>query len=133
MYDWISSYFYNASVNTNTAGRLWTCIGTSVEVPSHQGIMHSINYMNRYAGHWNRKYGDVAMPDREVLVGGANHMFWDQSLGACDRGWIRFHDSKEPFVNMGFVDGHVAYYNLNELHYTDLEENNFSYKWTRGY
>ena len=133
IYDWLTSYHYNAGPFTNTAGRTWTCIGTDVEDPAHQGVLHSINYMNNSAGHWNRKYADVANPAREVLVTGHNEMFWSQSLGGCDRGWIRFHDSKEPFVNMGFVDGHVDYHNMNEAHYTDLEGDDWSFKWTRGH
>ncbi len=134
VYDWMTSYLYHGGINTNTAGRQWTCIGTDVEEASHAGIVHSINYMNRTAGHWNRKYADVAYPAREVLVGGYNGMYWNISYagGGCDRGWIRFHDKNEPFVNMGFVDGHVDYYNIAATTVANLATDDFSYKWTRG-
>ena len=81
------------------------------------------------AGLFNRKVSDVKKPTKEVLVGDSRteyDMGWYHNW--CEAKYYAFHDKDEPFVNMGFVDGHVAYHKHGVGVYATED---FSYDWTQ--
>jgi len=91
------------------------------------GDTYSI-YMRGNTGLFNRKVDDVKQPSREVLISDSRTEYgFFIAHGWCDCDGYAFHDKSEPFVNMGFVDGHVAYHNHEGLYVTS----DFSYEWTQ--
>ncbi len=75
------------------------------------GAVYPVNYLRDGSGLFNHKYSDVKQPARQVVVTGNADWYFGTS---CNRGWYSYHDEKEPFYNMGFVDGHVSYHNFRD-------------------
>ena len=75
------------------AGRSFTCL-----------------YMAQ-TGVFNRRVSDVKKPTKKVIVSGPAE-YWACVTWGCEHGgYLSFHDKREPFFNMAFADGHVAYHN----------------------
>ena len=127
-----SSYQYNANVTGGWYGYRYIDHGGLVPTAYAPGSDYSVIYMHANAGHFNRKYSDVKQPSREVLVSGPTEYYMNMSFGWCRQaGWNLFHDPKEPFFNMGFVDGHVGYHNLADGYATGLATGDYSFAWTQ--
>ena len=91
------------------------------------GDAYPIN-MPASSGLFNRKVDDVKQPAREVATSDSSTEYFQAAVyGWCEQGFYAFHEKREPYVNMGFVDGHVAYHNHEGVHVTS----DFSYDWTQ--
>ena len=108
------TYYYtdNSGIIAPTAGG-----------PPIVGAVYGVNYIRAGNGLFNRKYSDVKKPTKQVMVTGNADWYFGTS---CNRGWYSYHNEKEPFYNMGFVDGHVAYHSFAGGYVTD----DFSFDWT---
>ena len=125
-----SSYAYNSNVLGNWYGyRFVDHLGLAG--PAYQaGLDYSVIYMHATTGHFNRRLRDVKQPSREVLVSGPSDHYYHASFGWCGIGWTLFHNNKEPYFNMGFVDGHVGYHNMADAPTSTLASDDFSFAWT---
>ena len=124
-----TSYQYNSNILGNWYGYRFID-HTGVVGPAFEpGLDYSVIYMHASAGHFNRRTRDVKQPAREVLLSATTDYFYN-SFGWCDIAYHLYHDKKEPYFNMGFVDGHVAYHNYYEVPFTTLATDAYSFAWT---
>jgi len=121
-----TSYQYNSNILGNWYGYRFIDHAGEAGTP---GADYSVIYMHATAGLFNRKYADVKQPAREVLLSATTDYFYN-SFGWCDIAYHLYHDKKEPFFNMGFVDGHVGYHNYFDAPFSTLATSDYSFAWT---
>ena len=90
------------------------------------GAAYNLLYTKAQSGVFNRKESDVKQPARKVIVSGPTEYYASGTWGCEWGGYRAFHDKKEPFFNMAFVDGHVAYHNLAQ----GMENDDFTFLYT---
>ena len=125
-----TSYQYNSNILGNWYGYRFVDHQGIVGPDYEAGSDYSVIYMHATAGHFNRRVRDVKKPTKEVLVSGNTDHFYF-SFGWCSMGYLLYHDKKEPFFNMGFVDGHVGYHNYRDCGFgATLATDDYSFSWT---
>jgi len=121
-----SSYQYNS----NIIGMYWNYyyVDNSGQI-GPAGNSYLAGYLMGRTGLFNRKYADCLQPAREIITYETgewwygSHTSYNCGLG----GYYSNHDNKDPFNNIGFVDGHVGYYNVRDGYSTS----DYTFEWTQ--
>jgi len=101
--------------------------GGSVYTP---GRSYTCLYLAQ-TGLFNRREADVKQPARKVIVSGPTDYWASVTWGCAHGGYRSYHDKKEPFFNMGFVDGHVAYHNYRDAPVGTFTTDDYTYRYTQ--
>jgi len=121
-----SSYQYNSQI----IGMWWDYyyVANTTEGLATIGTAYNAGYLKGRTGLFNRKYADCEQPAREIILYETGEYWygWYTSYD-CGKGYYTNHDTKEPFNNIGFVDGHVGYYNVRDGYSTS----DYTFEWTR--
>ena len=119
-----SSYQYNA----NIIGMFWDYY--YVDHPGASGTpgaSYRALYLRGRTGLFNRKYSDCTQPAREIILYESGEWWYGSHTNYdCGMGYYANHDKKEPFNNIGFVDGHVGYYNIRD----GFATSDYTFEWT---
>ena len=119
-----ASYQYNSMI----IGMFWDYqyVDHSGETGTPGSVWPYI-YVKGRTGIFNRKYSDCTQPAREIITYETGEWWYGSwSNYNCGMCYYANHDKNDPFNNIGFVDGHVGYYDLK----SGFECSDYTFNWT---
>ena len=119
-----SSYQYNSNIIGSFGSYQYVDHSGEAGTP---GATLLFNYILNRSGLFNRKVGDCIKPTKEIISYETGELVYGITSGDCGLGgYYANHDKKEPFNNIGFVDGHVAYLSVEAGYSND----DYNFMWT---